>query len=809
MFCPVEDLMRRWAQWVGIAGVIFLAPFLVSCGGNGSANNKLPISVTLSPSTAQTVDQGQPLLLTAQLTNDTGGQGVKWIMVGTGCAGASCGTFSNMTTTTVTFTGPSAVTTNVQVIITAVSVADSSKSASVLINLVPPPFITTGTLPNGSVGATYTTQLTASGGIGPYSWDFVSGKLPEGLSLASSGTISGTPLSTSVGTSYFTVRVTDSFGLTYSTMLNATIVAPNLFITTLTPLPSGTLSQAYSTTINAVGGVTPYTFAVKAGALPSGLTLSSAGVISGSPSATGTASFTIQVTDSTLPIHNTASASYTLLIVGTGGGINGGLLNGHYAFLFNGFVDGAADARAAMMGAAGSFTADGAGNIVNGIEDVNTPTGVFTSLPLSGKYTIGTDNRGQMTLNSALGPFVYSIVVGSVQSGVARQGNFIEFDDNTGMMGTRGSGTLEFQNTSVFTIGGINGSYAFGIHGETPCPTCATLTDYGEFSGAGVVATDGAGTFTGGEADTATGSTSSSALNPTGTYSAPSSANGRVDATLSMGGYTVGGFPQKFALYMISSDRLYLLSTDSHASTTLVSGQMQRQPASNFSDSSLSGPIIGYETSRDPATEATNPGTASDVDLLMIQGTVSPNQLSITTDSNHAGVVSSNQTADVFTFSVAANGRVTLNSGGSTMPVLYLYTDGSGFGTEQPAAPGDRAGLINFEQQVGNPFFGTPVYGSFAFGSINPVVTSSTVQTGFVTVSANGAVNVIEDTSDSSGHLTSGIAFSGTITIPNNGRVTLTSGTRSRVIYLISPTKFAMIDTDAGDVAPTVEVGEQ
>jgi large repetitive protein len=769
------------------------------------------ISVTISPSTTQTVEQKQPLTLTAQINNDTSGKGVTWTIVGTGCSGAACGALTNVTSTSALYTGPSAVTTNVQVFVSAMSVADPTKSAKLLINLVPPPYITTGTLPNGSVGVAYTTQLTASGGIGPYTWDFVSGKLPQGLSLSASGTISGTPLATSVGTSYFTVRVTDSFGLTYAAMLNSTIVAPNLLITTLTPLPGGTLSEAYSTTIQAEGGVKPYTFAVMAGALPSGLALSSGGVISGAPAATGTASFTIQVTDSTLPRHNTASASYTLMIIGTGGGINGGLLTGHYAFQFTGFVDGALDARTAMMAAEGSFTADGAGNIVDGIEDLNTPTGAFTSLPLSGKYTIGTDNRGQMTLNTALGSVVYSITVGSVQSGVARRGKFIEFDDDTGILGTRGTGTLEYQDVSVFNLNGINGGYAFGIRGETPCHTCATLTDYGEFSGAGVVSADGLGNFNGGEADTATGSTSSNNLIPTGMYSKPSATNGRYDVTLSLGGYNVGGFPQKFVLYIISSDRLYLQSTDSHASTTLVSGVLQRQATATFSDTYLSGAIVAYETSRDPAVEATNPGRASDADLLMMQGTVSPNDLKVTTDSNHAGVVSSNQdNAEIYSFSVAANGRVSLDNGTNTAPILYLYTEGSGFGTEQPAAPGDRAGLMNFELQTGNPFFFTPIYGSFSFASLNPPVTNSVMQGGFVTVGAEGGVNVVTDTSDSAGHLVSGSAFSGTISnIPNNGRVTLTSGRHSRVIYLISGTRFVMLETDAGDVAPTIEVADQ
>lgn len=63
-------------------------------------------------------------------------------------------------------------------------------------------------------------------------------------------------------------------------------------------LKQGTLGVSYSETISAQGGTSPYSFAVTSGALPTGTSLnSSSGVISGTPSATGTFSFTITVTD--------------------------------------------------------------------------------------------------------------------------------------------------------------------------------------------------------------------------------------------------------------------------------------------------------------------------------------------------------------------------------------------------------------------------------------------------------------------------------------------------------------------------------
>jgi uncharacterized repeat protein (TIGR03803 family) len=74
-------------------------------------------------------------------------------------------------------------------------------------------------------------------------------------------------------------------------------------------LPAATVEASYSQTLTATGGTGLYTFAVTAGSLPAGLTLSSAGVLSGTPTAAGSSSFTITATDST---GVTGSQGYTL-----------------------------------------------------------------------------------------------------------------------------------------------------------------------------------------------------------------------------------------------------------------------------------------------------------------------------------------------------------------------------------------------------------------------------------------------------------------------------------------------------------------
>jgi putative Ig domain-containing protein/ASPM-SPD-2-Hydin domain-containing protein len=157
--------------------------------------------------------------------------------------------------------------------------------------------ITTTSLPDPEVQASYSVTLTASGGMAPYVWSISSGSLPPGLTLDSStGVISGIP--TSTGSYAFTVEVSDppSAPQKSSRNLNAK-VQPKLQITT-NNLPSGQPQVAYSATVTATGGTTPYNWSISSGALPVGLTLgSSNGFISGTPTQSGTFSFTAQVGD--------------------------------------------------------------------------------------------------------------------------------------------------------------------------------------------------------------------------------------------------------------------------------------------------------------------------------------------------------------------------------------------------------------------------------------------------------------------------------------------------------------------------------
>jgi len=177
------------------------------------------------------------------------------------------------------------------------------------------PSITTQTLPSASLGANYTAPLTATGGVAPFSWSVSQGELPPGVSLvASSGQLSGIP--TVAGTYVFTIRLTDSAG-TSATRPFTVVVAPALTITT-SALAGGTIGVPYSQTLAAAGGTGSTFWVLANGALPQGLTLASAtGVISGTPTADGTAQFSIQVVDqagntATRPLSITIGAALSI-----------------------------------------------------------------------------------------------------------------------------------------------------------------------------------------------------------------------------------------------------------------------------------------------------------------------------------------------------------------------------------------------------------------------------------------------------------------------------------------------------------------
>lgn len=156
-------------------------------------------------------------------------------------------------------------------------------------------------MPSGTYDVAYSTSVVITGGRTPYTWVISSGELPDGVTLnESTGMISGTP--TEYGSFEFTVTATSDDNQTLVKQYTIVITPPVPAITTAV-IGIWTVNLARDITLVATGGTPGYTWGIVSGALPSGITLSAAGVLGGTPSGTGSRTVTIRVTDS-IGMHN-------------------------------------------------------------------------------------------------------------------------------------------------------------------------------------------------------------------------------------------------------------------------------------------------------------------------------------------------------------------------------------------------------------------------------------------------------------------------------------------------------------------------
>ncbi len=181
-----------------------------------------------------------------------------------------------------------------------------------------PPTITAAAPPAGTVSAAYTYTFTATGSPAP-TWSFSGGTLPAGLSLSSAGVLSGTP--TAAGSSSFTVQAANGASPNATQSVTVVIAAASgpPVITSNATLPAAVLNQAYNFTFNATGA---QPIGWTSTALPAGLTLSAAGVLSGTPTGpAGNIPFTVTATNSVtaanLPVTLSIAAPIAPVISGT------------------------------------------------------------------------------------------------------------------------------------------------------------------------------------------------------------------------------------------------------------------------------------------------------------------------------------------------------------------------------------------------------------------------------------------------------------------------------------------------------------
>jgi hypothetical protein len=376
---------------------LLLAVAMVFVLSSCSSSTPKP-SVTLSPSAAQAIDQGQQKNFTAAVANDSTNAGATWT-----CSGAACTALTSVSTTSATF---SASGTTGTAMITATSVKLTTASSSVTVTVTAVPAISSTqaqvTAAPATAGVAYNLALVATGGAGTLTWSAV-GLPANGLSINSStGAISGTP--TAKGTINFTATVTDSSSAGPKSASTAFILTINnpaapTITTTQAQLTAGpaTAGSVYGFTFHA-SGTGALTWSA-AGLPADALTLAaSTGIVSGTPTSKTTVTFTLTVSDTfgqssaatpfTLTVNNppapaiTSTQAQVTAAPGTVGSV--------YSFTF----------RATGTGAL-TFSAVG---LVDGLS-LNASTGVVSGTPTSKQsvsFTLkATDTFGQSSAATA------------------------------------------------------------------------------------------------------------------------------------------------------------------------------------------------------------------------------------------------------------------------------------------------------------------------------------------------------------------------------------------------------------------------
>lgn len=548
------------------------------------------------------------------------------------------------------------------------------------------------------------------------------------------------------------------------------------------------MGTAYSQQFAATGGTPPYQWSLATGStLPAGLTLSSSGLLSGTPTSTG-ATFSVTVTDSESPVVS-VTKSFTLVIGGSG---NAALISGNYAFQFSGF-----NASGPVV-AAGSFHADGAGNISAGVEDVTT-SAAHNNQTFTGAYTIGSDNRGILTFSSLAGSPTYAFAIDATGA----HGRLIEFDST----GVRGSGQLEQQTQSTCAFNTISGEYAVGITGNalgqggfTPGPVALV----GRFTASPPSGASGLGSIGNGEMDANTPGVSSFAQQTlVGSYQ--STAQPAV-CTVSLSPASLSSM--NFSAYPVSSAKYFLVETDHSSGTSnplfITVGTLRRQVGYPFF--SPSGALTA--TSVAGLTGQFLSGSSYVPDEAIVSLTANGSTtFSITGIENRAGTVANFSTNADFV-NADQFGRVQTDLVSPIDPVFYMINQNEAF----------AVGTINnnpffgvLEPQSAGPFTALTLKGTVQLGAAFPAVNSARNISGVVTLDGTQSVTGAQDQSTVSAN-SPAQTITGTYSVINSasglGTITLTApAALSGAFFSVTPSQFVLLTTTSSDTNPVLIFG--
>ncbi|HEY2498681.1 MAG TPA: hypothetical protein VGK24_16595 [Candidatus Angelobacter sp.] len=467
-----------------------------------------------------------------------------------------------------------------------------------------------------------------------------------------------------------------------------------------------------------------------------------------------------------------AVAALLLAVTGCGGGNSisfpapqGGFANtalrGPFAFSYTGSDGGG------FLAVAGSFQADGAGNITSGTQDTNSAIGVTTNVAVTGTYSVRADGRGSITLNSTAGNSSLDFVI--VAGGHAL---VTRFDASA-----TGSGTIDQQTTSAFSNAALAGSFAFDLSGIDGVGNPLAV--------AGNFTSDATGTLTTGIDDS--NLNGGVITNDPMTGSIPVAASGRGTATLNT---TRGSLA--FAYYVVDANHLKLVETNS---APVLGGEAFRQTGT-FSNASLSGPFAFTIAGADVLSAS--PFAAGGILTSDGAGNIS----SGLEDFNDAGSVSTN-IGLTGTYSVAANGRGTL-------------TMTTGLGTFTFVLYPSSGGVLVLETDVQFLTSGTALQQQSA--AFTNATLTGTYGMNFSGVTSNGEFDSIaEFTSDgvsklsgiidqnNAGAISFGQGFSGAFSTASNGRTTMSAqtgmGTQNLVVYMVDGTRALFVEIDPSAIA--------
>jgi hypothetical protein len=513
----------------------------------------------------------------------------------------------------------------------------------------------------------------------------------------------------------------------------------------------------YVSYVTAAGGTAPFAWtwaAVTGSSLPPGLQLSGSNTaaiaITGTPTALGSYSFTMTLTDA---VGLTASLPLTLIVSPQ----TACLLSGPYAYLQSGFYNGAPVTRA------GSVTVSASG-AVTGVHDYKDATNVRPATAITtGTCTTLAQNRGQLHIASpGSGDENFDFATASsLQTGHLQQ------DDGTGVVE---AGEFYHQDATAFNLAALAGDWVFGAVGDDGAKR--------RYAVVGRLTLDASGVISGGVGDT-NAATPIVAGALTGSLTAPDAANGRGTAALNVGGQAL-----PIAYYVVDSKTLLIATSDTQASTPRIAGRMTRQTGAGTLDgTAFAGPAILSMWGSSVVSGAPSATmTAGQLSAAVATAGTAAGAVDVGLDIADRGAPLENQRYTGQPYAVDVTGRATLAVGsGAALRNFVLYADGAGGGyLLEPASAVGNFGIV--DAQAAGPYsdFTTAYYlgGTVFPGSTSPITLTPQL------LFQSGSI---------AGNLTGNYALN-----PLNGRMVAAVsrtifGGSDLVIYIVSPMKLVVI----------------